>query len=102
MPRFYFHLRDDMDVPDEEGKELPNAAAARACALDFARFELSEMVKREGRITLHHRIDIEDEGRRLVHTISFRDVVELEIWGSSIAFRPFSTLPLVCFDIPGY
>ena len=78
MPRFYFHLRNDMDVPDDEGKEMPSVDAARAYAVDLARFELSEMVKDEGRVTLQHRIDIEDERHRVVDTVWFRDVVQVE------------------------
>ena len=67
-----------MDVPDDEGKEMPSAEAARAYASDLARFELSEMVKDEGRVTLQHRIDIEDERHRVVDTVWFRDVVQVE------------------------
>jgi len=29
VPRFYFHLIDDFDAPDEEGVELPDLEAAR-------------------------------------------------------------------------
>lgn len=78
VPLFYFHLRNDLDVPDDEGKELPDVAAARAYAEEFVRFELSEAVKRDGRITLDHRIDIEDEQHRAVDAVWFRDVVRLE------------------------
>jgi hypothetical protein len=67
-----------MDVPDDEGKEMPSVDAARAYAFDLARFELSEMVKNEGRVTLQHRIDIEDERHRVVDTVWFRDVVQVE------------------------
>jgi len=78
MPRFYFHLLNDMDVPDNEGQDLADVQAARSCALELARFEASEMVKRNGRIVLWHRIDIEDEQHRIVDTVRFRDVVEVE------------------------
>lgn len=78
MPRFYFHLRNDLDVPDDEGKELPDGAAARAYAEDLVRFEVSEAAKRDGRIVLGHRIDIEDEQHRAVDAVWFRDVLRLE------------------------
>jgi hypothetical protein len=78
MPRFYFHLCDDMDVPDEEGKELPDLPAARAYAAEHARFELGEIVKREGRITLRDRIHIEDDQHRILETVYFSDVVKIE------------------------
>ena len=33
MPRYFFHIRDGRDYPDDEGTELPNLAAVRAEAL---------------------------------------------------------------------
>ena len=30
VPRFYFHLRNDMDVPDDEGKDLPDLEVPRS------------------------------------------------------------------------
>jgi len=50
VPLFYFRLRNGLDVPNDKGESLPYADAARAYATEFARFELSEAVKREGRI----------------------------------------------------
>jgi hypothetical protein len=78
VPRFYFHLRNDLDVPDDEGKELPDLGAAHTQALELARFEVSEMAKEQGRVVLHHRIDIEDEQHRVVDSVWFRDVVQVE------------------------
>ena len=78
MPKFYFHLRNDMDVPDLEGREFPDLTAARACAVHLARFEVSEMVKTEGRVVLHHRIDIEDGHGRALDSVTFRDVLMVE------------------------
>lgn len=49
-----------------------------AHARNFARFEVSEMVKEEGRVVLHHRIDIEDKQRAVLGTVHFREVVEVE------------------------
>lgn len=78
MPRFYFHLRNDVDVPDNEGNELPDIESARSYAMHLARFEISETIKRESRFNLDHRIDIEDEEHRTVETIRFRDVVQVD------------------------
>jgi hypothetical protein len=50
VTRFYFHLHNDMDVPDDDGKELHNLEAAHAHAIRMARFEVSEAVVRDGRI----------------------------------------------------
>ena len=78
MPLFYFHLINDMDVPDYEGEDLPDLAAAQAFALRQARAMIAAMVSDEGRLVLHHRIDIEDEQHSLVGTIAFRDALTIE------------------------
>lgn len=76
--RFYFHLINDMDVPDDEGKELPDLEAARKEASCQARMLMGEMLKTEAHINLSHRIDIEDEQRAVVATVCFRDVVRVD------------------------
>lgn len=76
MPRFYFHLHNDVDVSDEGGQELADLDAARAHAFKMARFEVSEAAK-DGRIVLSHRIDIEDESGSVLATVNFRDAVQI-------------------------
>ena len=78
MPRFYFHLHNDMDVPDDLGVELPSLESAIAHAFDQARRLAGEMVKETGRIALDHRIDIEDENGSVLDSVQFRDVVKVE------------------------
>jgi hypothetical protein len=78
VPRFYFHLHNDIDVPDEEGVELADLEAARAHAVRCARVTFAEMAKDEGRVVLHHRIDIEDERGAVLDTVHFRDAVKVE------------------------
>jgi hypothetical protein len=78
MPRFYFHLHNDVDAPDPEGKELPDLDAAREAAVRNARFTFAETVKENGRVNLDHRIDIENEGGLVLDTVWFRDVVTIE------------------------
>jgi hypothetical protein len=78
MPKFYFHLHNDVDAPDEEGKELPDIDAARAYAEANAVFTMSETLKEDARINLRHHIDIEDEQRKVLATVRFRDVVAIE------------------------
>ena len=53
-------------------------AAAQAFALRQARAMIAAMALDEGRLVLHHRIDIEDEHHSLVGTIAFRDAVTIE------------------------
>jgi hypothetical protein len=77
MGRYYFHLRNDLDVPDDEGKELADLQAARAHAIVMARFEVAEAAKLDGRILLSHRIDIEDEQGRVLSSVSFEEAVSV-------------------------
>jgi len=78
MPRFYFHLHNDIDVPDEEGSEHADLAAARIYAECNAREMMGELLKEEGRVALHHTIDIKDSSGRVLDTVIFRDVVRVE------------------------
>jgi hypothetical protein len=78
MPRYFFHLHNDVDSSDELGKELPDLAAAHAHALKMARFEVSEAAVRTGRIVLGHRIDVEDEGGSVLTSVHFGEAVKIE------------------------
>ena len=77
MPRYYFHVFDDLGTIDLEGLELPDLDAARAAALQSARALMCETLK-EGRISLRYRIDIENEVGELLSSVHFRDVVQIE------------------------
>ncbi len=78
VPRYYFHLINDMDVADFQGVELSNLEDARSEAVHQARGMIGEMTKTEGRIVLSHRIDIEDEEGRVLDSVVFRDIVRIE------------------------
>ena len=78
MPRFYFHLLNDVDAPDEEGKELADLDAAREHARRNIRFTAAESLKEQGRVVLSHRIQIEDGGGNLLDTVFFSDVLNIE------------------------
>jgi hypothetical protein len=45
MPRFFFNVRDGVDLPDEEGMELPGPDRARSQAIVTA----GEMMRDKGR-----------------------------------------------------
>jgi hypothetical protein len=77
MPKFYFNLRDDVAVEDDEGKDLPDAKKARAVAVGYARGIMSEDVK-DGRLVLRDEIDILDEQRNKVLTLPFREAIEID------------------------
>lgn len=78
MPRFFFHIRDDLDISDEEGAELPDIGAARGRAIASARALMCETMGNEGRITLSHRIDIEDDSHTVVASVPFSAAVRIE------------------------
>lgn len=77
MPRYFFHVYDDVIAIDEEGMELPNVAAARLQALRGARDIVAEQVK-HGYFVLSHWIDVVDDGGEAVLTLSFREAVEIK------------------------
>jgi hypothetical protein len=78
VPRYHFHLYDDMDVPDDEGREFPNLEAARDRASFEARALFAAMAEDQGRVVLAHRIDVEDEQGLTLATVRFGDVVKIE------------------------
>ena len=78
MPRYYFHLIDDFDAPDEEGRDLPDLTAARKHAALIARFTMAETLKEEGKLVRSHRIQIEDECGATLGEVYFGDVVVIE------------------------
>ena len=77
MPKFFFNLRNDVCVDDEEGKDLPDAVKAREMAVSFARDIMSEDVK-DGRLVLKDEIDVIDDKGDKVLTLPFRDAIEIE------------------------
>ena len=78
MPRFFFHLRDDLDCPDHEGSQFTTLSAAKVSATEYARWIIADLIRREGRIVLHHRIDIENSKGDVLCAVFFRDVVTIE------------------------
>ena len=77
MPRYFFHVYDDVIAEDEEGAELPNLAAARLNALRGARELIADQVRR-GYMVRSHWIDVADEQGEKVLTITFGDAVDIK------------------------
>ena len=77
MPLFFFHIYDDLHLLDEEGIEMADASAARFAAVAGARDMMSEQIKK-GRLSLHHRIEVEDEGGDNILILPFGDAVVIE------------------------
>lgn len=76
MPRFYFHLYNDLTSMDEEGLELPNVAVAHQRAITITREMAAEAV-RNGVLVLDHRIEVADERGEIVAKVLFRDAVTI-------------------------
>ena len=72
MPRYFFHVYNDIVATDEEGMELPDLAAAREQALEAARELVCESVHK-GQLNLDHRIEVEDAQGNMVLCVSYRD-----------------------------
>jgi hypothetical protein len=77
MPRYFFHIHEEVAVRDEEGIELADVAAARRQAIAGARDIMSEQV-RGGRLGLRNRVDVEDERGDSVFSLAFADAVDIE------------------------
>ena len=78
MPRFYFHLIDDLDAPDDEGKELRDIHAALEQARRMAIFTAAESVKEQRHLVRSHRIQIEDVDGNVLDTVRFEDVIAVK------------------------
>lgn len=77
MPRYFFHVYNrTAEVPDEEGTELPNAAAAHDHAVRGIRSLLSAEVL-TGVMDLHGHLDIADAAGSLVERAQFSDAVSV-------------------------
>jgi hypothetical protein len=77
MPRYYFHVYNDETSLDEEGQDLPDLEAARACAVEGARSLMSDTLK-QGRIVLSDHIAIQNEQGDLLLDVRFSDAVEIK------------------------
>ena len=78
MPRFYFHLRNDLSVDDEEGIELPDIEAARERAIEFAVDMSAASVLEHRKLNLHHKIEVADQNGDIVQIVEFGDVLTVK------------------------
>ena len=72
MPRYFFHIYDHDITMDEDGRDLPDLAAARELALDSARDLVCESIHR-GHLNLDHRIEVQDQQGETVIVLTFRE-----------------------------
>lgn len=78
MPLFYLNLYDDFVAEDEEGAEFADADAARLAAIDGARDLIAARIRRGEPVNLTHRIEVEDENRKCVHSVTFAQAVTFQ------------------------
>ena len=78
MLHLRFHVHGVVETSGVHECVFPNLEAAREFARLSARFMMSERLRTEGRLNLGHRIDIEDANGRMLDSIRFGDVVEIE------------------------
>ena len=77
MPRYFLHVCNGLGfVQDHEGTEHPNLAAVRDAAIAGLR-DISASELEDGVINLASFIEVEDEHRQHVLTVSFTDAVAI-------------------------
>ena len=78
VPLFYFHVCNGNGfTEDEDGLDLPSVPAARAVAINALRDLLAGEL-RSGTLNMASFIEVEDESRQAVMTVSFSDAVAIE------------------------
>ena len=78
MPRFFFHVHNDVDTLDEEGRELASGDAALKWAATDVRSLAAASVREQGQLVLDHYVRVTDEMGDVVGTIRFGDAVRVE------------------------
>lgn len=76
MPRYLFHLYDDEETLDLEGRLFRDFAAAHADAVRTARAIMGWELASRGEITLSHWIELETEEGEM-HVVTFGDTVTI-------------------------
>ena len=70
MPRYFFHVRDGHDMPDDIGTELPNAQEARVQAVDLAGRLITEQARTFADGTQWH-LEVTDERGMILFRLDF-------------------------------
>ena len=79
MPKFFFHLHNDVEVPDRVGTELPSLDEARTKAVGAARGVMAADIVEAGHITLSHRITVKNALGGVLLEVPFRACVEVRV-----------------------
>jgi hypothetical protein len=78
LPRYLFHLYDDEETLDEEGRLFPDLEAAQTDAIRCARAIMGSELASKGEITLSHWIELETEDGEM-HVVTFGDTVKINL-----------------------
>ncbi|HEX8480632.1 MAG TPA: hypothetical protein VF650_01875 [Allosphingosinicella sp.] len=78
MPRYFFHIYNDVVSHDDEGLELADPQAAVSEAHRGALSLAAEQVLRHARLALHHFIEIEDSDGAVIAKVTFGDAIAVE------------------------
>ena len=78
MPRYYFHIHNDVVIMDADGMELRHLAAAKHEAVRGARSMMAEELVAGRPIKLFHRIEIADDDGKVLAAIPFREVITVQ------------------------
>ena len=87
MPRYRFHLYNDIETIDEEGRDFPDLAAAHSEAIDNARGLMAADITGKGEINLGHWIELEDDEGEVV-IVNFRDAVTIKNFREPVEIGP--------------
>ena len=77
MPRYFFHLRNDLNVDDDEGRELPDLQAAHDHAVRAAVDMAAVSVVEHRKVNLHHRIEVADKTGKILFNVEFGEVLTI-------------------------
>jgi hypothetical protein len=77
MPRYRFHLYNDVHTVDHEGRDFADFGAARIEAISNARELMATDIRAKGIINLTHWIELEDDDGE-VEVVSFGDAVTVK------------------------
>lgn len=71
LPRYYFHLYNDEVLRDDVGEDFSDEGAAREAAVIGASELIAEHIAEGRLVDLRHRMEVEDEARRVTAVIEF-------------------------------
>lgn len=75
MPRYYFDLHDDVRARDQEGRDLPDDAAAREVGLGDAVEMVAASATEHRQIDLRHWIRVRRKNGETLARITFEEAV---------------------------